>query len=58
MNGCEESDYKITRFTVGDHTMFAAERKGGDMLAICYNESSAIAVRDDAIWRARKLNGW
>jgi len=57
MNGCDESDYKITPFTVNLGSVFAVELKGGAMLALCYFESSAIAVRDDAIRRARKLNG-
>jgi len=57
MNGCEIGDYTITPYRVNNTLQYAVSVKYGDFLAYCNHQESAIAVRDDAIRRARKLNG-
>lgn len=54
MNGCDENDYTITPFRVNNEMQYAVAVVGGEFLAFCTHESSAIAVREDAIQRAKK----
>jgi len=54
MNGCDESDYTIMAFYVNNEMQYAVAIVGGEFLAFCTHESSAIAVREDAIWLAKK----
>lgn len=54
MNGCDKNDYKIMSYRVNNEMQYAVAVVGGEFLAFCMHESSAIAVRDDAIQRARK----